>query len=194
MGGGQLFSAMVLRKPADKFLDDLGVAYEDEGNYVVVKHASYFMGTLLSRVLEMPNVKLFNATCVVGVVTNWTLVTLHHDNHSCMDPNTINAPLVISTTGHDGPFGAFCAKRLVSMNAIEKLGGMRALDMNSAKDAIVKGTREVSPGLIMGGMELSELDGANRMGPTFGAMVLSGVKAAEEALKVLDARMAECAE
>ena len=24
-----------------------------------------------------------------------------------MDPNTINAPLVISTTGHDGPFGAF---------------------------------------------------------------------------------------
>ncbi len=54
------------------------------------------------------------------------------------------------------------------MNAVEKLGGMRALDMNSAEDAIVKGTREVVPGLIMGGMELSELDGANRMGPTFG--------------------------
>lgn len=108
--------------------------------------------------------------------------------------STINAPLVISTTGHDGPFGAFCAKRLVSMNAVEKLGGMRALDMNSAEDAIVKGTREVSPGLIMGGMELSELDGANRMGPTFGAMVLSGVKAAEEALKVFEARKAECAE
>jgi len=207
--GGQLFSAMVLRKPADAFLKDIGVPFEDEGNYVVVKHAALFMSTLMSKVLAMPNVKLFNATCVedlitrpsadggvrvVGVVTNWTLVTLHHDNHSCMDPNTINAPLVISTTGHDGPFGAFCAKRLVSMNAIEKLGGMRALDMNSAEDAIVKGTREVSPGLIMGGMELSELDGANRMGPTFGAMVLSGVKAAEEALKVLDARMAECAE
>ena len=80
------------------------------------------------------------------------------------------------------------------MNAIEKLGGMRALDMNSAEDAIVKGTREVSPGLIMGGMELSELDGANRMGPTFGAMVLSGVKAAEEALKIFEMRKAECVE
>ncbi|ETN42425.1 thiazole biosynthetic enzyme, mitochondrial [Cyphellophora europaea CBS 101466] len=205
--GGQLFSAMVLRKPADKFLDDLGVAYEDEGNYVVVKHASYFMGTLLSRVLEMPNVKLFNATCVedlvtrdgptgvrvVGVVTNWTLVTQHHDEHSCMDPNTINAPLVISTTGHDGPFGAFCAKRLASMGAIT-LGGMRPLDMNTAEDAIVKGTREVVPGLIFGGMELSELDGSNRMGPTFGAMVLSGVKAAEEALKVWEQRHEECKE
>ena len=119
-------------------------------------------------------------------------VTLHHDDHSCMDPNTINSPLVISTTGHDGPFGAFSAKRLASMQAIEKLGGMLGLDMNSAEDAIVKNTREIVPGLIMGGMELSELDGANRMGPTFGAMALSGVKAAEEALKVWSLRHEQC--
>lgn len=80
------------------------------------------------------------------------------------------------------------------MNAISKLGGMRALDMNRAEDAIVKGTREVVPGLIIGGMELSELDGANRMGLTFGAMVMSGVKAAEEALVIFETRRAECAE
>jgi thiamine thiazole synthase len=95
---------------------------------------------------------------------------MHHDDQSCMDPNTINAPIIISTTGHDGPFGAFCVKRLVSMQQIEKLGGMRGLDMNTAEDAIVKRTREVVPGLIVGGMELSEVDGANRMGyviPTF---------------------------
>lgn len=79
------------------------------------------------------------------------------------------------------------------MGAI-KLGGMRPLDMNTAEDAIVKNTREVVPGLIFGGMELSELDGANRMGPTFGAMVLSGVKAAEEALKVFEGRKKECME
>lgn len=94
--GGQLFSAMVLRKPAEEFLNDIGVPYEDEGNFVVVKHAALFMSTLMSKVLALPNVKLFNATCVedlitrptadggirvVGVVTNWTLVTLHHDNH-----------------------------------------------------------------------------------------------------------------
>jgi len=201
--GGQLFSAMVMRKPADAFLKDLGVPFEDEGDFVVVKHAALFTSTLLSKVLSFPNIKLFNATAVedlitrqntdgtlriAGVVTNWTLVTMHHDDQSCMDPNTINAPVIISTTGHDGPFGAFCVKRLVSMQQIEKLGGMRGLDMNVAEDAIVKRTREVVPGLIVGGMELSEVDGANRMGPTFGAMALSGVKAAEEALKVFDER------
>ncbi|TQN69436.1 Thiamine thiazole synthase [Colletotrichum shisoi] len=204
--GGQLFSAMVMRKPADVFLDEVGVPYEDEGDFVVVKHAALFTSTVMSRVLQFPNVKLFNATTVedlitrknadgtlrvAGVVTNWTLVSMHHDDQSCMDPNTINAPLVISTTGHDGPFGAFCVKRLVSMKQIEQLGGMRGLDMQAAEDAIVKGTREIVPGLIVGGMELSEVDGANRMGPTFGAMALSGVKAAEEALAIIDARKKE---
>ncbi len=37
--GGQLFSAMIMRKPADAFLNELGVPFEDEGDYVVVKHA-----------------------------------------------------------------------------------------------------------------------------------------------------------
>ncbi|KAJ4124876.1 thiamine metabolism- protein [Fusarium equiseti] len=167
--GGQLFSAMIMRKPADAFLDEVGVPYEDEGNYVVVKHAALFTSTIMSKVLAMPNIKLFNATCVedlitrpsdegvriAGVVTNWTLVSMHHDDH---------------------------------MQRIEKLGGMRGLDMNLAEDAIVKGTREIVPGLIVGGMELSEVDGANRMGPTFGAMALSGLKAAEEALNIFDTR------
>lgn len=45
---------------------------------------------------------------------------------------------------------------------------MRGLDMQSAEDAIVKNTREVAPGLIVGGMELSEIDGANRMGMSHG--------------------------
>lgn len=38
--GGQLFSSMVIRKPAHNFLDEIGVPYEDEGAYVVVKHAA----------------------------------------------------------------------------------------------------------------------------------------------------------
>lgn len=104
--GGQLFSAMVMRKPADAFLTEIGVPFEDEGNFVIVKHAALFTSTILFKVLAMPNIKLFNATTVedlitrrepdgsadvriAGVVTNWTLVSMHHDSQSCMDPNTI---------------------------------------------------------------------------------------------------------
>ncbi|EAU85759.2 thiazole biosynthetic enzyme [Coprinopsis cinerea okayama7 len=199
--GGQLMTPMVIRKPADAFLRELGVPYEDEGNFVVVKHAALFTSTLLSKVLAKPNVVMMNATAVedlivhedfagqqrvAGVVTNWTLVALNHDTQSCMDPNTITAPVIVSATGHDGPMGAFSAKRLVSTGLLKELGNMRGLDMNRAEPAIVNGTREVVPGLILTGMELSEHDGSNRMGPTFGAMIGSGHKAAHEAIRILD--------
>ncbi|EIN12978.1 thiazole biosynthetic enzyme [Punctularia strigosozonata HHB-11173 SS5] len=199
--GGQLMTPMVVRKPADRFLQELGVPFEDEGAFVVVKHAALFTSTILSKVLALPNVVMMNATAVedlivrtdfrgqqrvAGVVTNWTLVALNHDTQSCMDPNTITAPVIISATGHDGPMGAFSAKRLVSAGLLKELGNMRGLDMNRAEPAIVNGTREVTPGLIMTGMELSEHDGSNRMGPTFGAMMASGVKAAKEAIKILE--------
>lgn len=199
--GGQLMTPMVIRKPADAFLQKIGVPYEDEGNFVVVKHAALFTSTVLSKVLALPNVVLMNATAVedliiktdfegrqrvAGVVTNWTLVALNHDTQSCMDPNTITAPIVISATGHDGPMGAFSAKRLVSAGLLAGLGNMRGLDMSRAEPAIVNQTREVAPGLIMAGMELSEHDGSNRMGPTFGAMIGSGVKAAHEAIRTYE--------
>ncbi|THG98817.1 hypothetical protein EW026_g3427 [Hermanssonia centrifuga] len=199
--GGQLMTPMVVRKPADRFLTELGVPFEDEGPFVVVKHAALFTSTILSKVLAMPNVVMMNATAVEdliiredfqgrqrvsGVVTNWTLVALNHDTQSCMDPNVITAPVVVTATGHDGPMGAFSAKRLVSAGLLKELGNMRGLDMNRAEPAIVNGTREVAPGLIMTGMELSEHDGSNRMGPTFGAMMASGIKAAREAMHIFE--------
>lgn len=198
---GQLMSAMVVRKPADKFLRELGVAFEDEGDYVVVKHAALFTSTLMSKVLALPNVKLFNAVSVEdllirndpvrgkrvnGVVTNWALVTLFgHDTQSCMDPNVMEAKCVVSSCGHDGPLGATGAKRLSHLGMVSDLPGMGALDMNMAEDAVVNNTREVVPGMVMCGMEIAEISGCNRMGPTFGAMFISGCKAAHVAAAVV---------
>ncbi|SAM63179.1 probable Thiamin biosynthetic enzyme [Ustilago bromivora] len=198
--GGQLMSGMVIRKPAHNLLVELGVPFDDQGSYVVVKHAALFTSTLMSKLLVMDNVKLFNATCcedliikkdsqgvqrVNGVVTNWTLVTMAHGLQSCMDPQTITAPVVIGACGHDGPFGAFSVKRLSSAGLI-KLGDMRPMDMNHSEGLIVNNTREVFPGLIVSGMELSEHDGHPRMGASFGGMIGSGQKAAYEAIKLFD--------
>ena len=55
--GGQLMSAMVVRKPAHEILEEIGVPFEDEGDFVVVKHAALFTSTILSKVLQFPNVK-----------------------------------------------------------------------------------------------------------------------------------------
>jgi len=186
--GGNLFSAMVIRKPAHEFLDEIGVPYDDKGDYVVVPHAATLTSTLLSKVMLSGRVTLFNATAVedivikegrvAGVVTNWAMVTrFGHDTQSCMDPNVLESKVLVSACGHDGPFGASGVKRLQSLGLVHKLPGMGALDMNTAEDAIVNNTREVVPGMILAGMEVAELDGSPRMGPTFGAMFLSGLKA-----------------
>ncbi|XVE80313.1 hypothetical protein DITRI_Ditri14bG0129700 [Diplodiscus trichospermus] len=193
--GGQLFSAMVVRKPAHRFLDELGIEYDEQDDYVVIKHAALFTSTIMSKLLARPNVKLFNAVAVEdlivkegrvgGVVTNWALVSMNHDTQSCMDPNVMEAKVVVSSCGHDGPFGATGVKRLKSIGMIDSVPGMKALDMNVAEDAIVRLTREIVPGMIVTGMEVSEIDGSPRMGPTFGAMMISGQKAAHLALKSL---------
>lgn len=196
--GGQLFSAMIVRKPAHLFLEEVGVPFDDAGEdstYVVVRHAALFTSTILSKVLARPNVKLFNAVAaedlivregrVSGVVTNWALVAMNHDTQSCMDPNVMESKVVVSSCGHDGPFGATGVKRLRSIGMVDNVPGMKALDMNAAEDQIVKFTREVVPGMIVTGMEVAEIEGCCRMGPTFGAMMMSGVKAAHLAREAL---------
>jgi thiamine thiazole synthase len=109
---------------------------------VVIRHAALFTSTIMSRVLQAPNVKLFNATSaedlivkevdgvqsVAGVVTNWALVTLFgHDTQSCMDPNVMESKVVISCTGHDGPLGASGVKRLQRIGMVGDIPGMSAL-------------------------------------------------------------------
>lgn len=149
------------------------MAYDEQDTYVVVKHAALFTSTIMSKLLARPNVKLFNAVAaedlivkgnrVGGVVTNWALVAQNHHTQSCMDPNVMEAKIVVSSCGHDGPFGATGVKRLKSIGMIDHVPGMKALDMNTAEDAIVRLTREVVPGMIVTGMEVAEIDGAPRM-------------------------------
>ncbi|GJZ99115.1 thiamine thiazole synthase, chloroplastic-like protein [Tanacetum coccineum] len=112
--GGQLFSAMVVSKPAHHFQDELEIEYDEQEDYVVIKHAALFTSTVMSKLLARPNVNLFNAVAaedliiqegrVAGVVTNRALVTMNHDTQSCMDPNVMEAKSngIPTQNGNDG--------------------------------------------------------------------------------------------
>ena len=66
-----------VRKPADKLLDELNVPYEDEGEFVVIKHASLFTSTLLSKVLAVSCFRLLpHALTAVPYVVTSTHVSL----------------------------------------------------------------------------------------------------------------------
>ncbi|KAG6411889.1 hypothetical protein SASPL_124542 [Salvia splendens] len=148
--GGQLFSAIVVRKSAHGFLDELHIAYDEQDDY------------MLFNAVAVEDL-IVKSGRVVVVVTNWAFVSMNHDTQSCMDPNVMKAKVVVSSCGHDGPFGATGVKRLRSIGMINTVPGMKALDMNMAEDAIVRHTREVVPGMIVTGMEVAEIDGAPRM-------------------------------
>ncbi|KAJ1621702.1 Thi4 family-domain-containing protein [Pavlovales sp. CCMP2436] len=58
--GGQLMSAMIVRKPAHLWLDELGIEYEEQ--------TLFFFSSFSFQVLAAPNVKLFNATAVEDLI------------------------------------------------------------------------------------------------------------------------------
>ena len=99
---------------------------------------------------------------------------------TCVDPIAIESKLVVDATGHEACVANSLAKR--NLLKIEGFGGMW---VEKSEDMLVERTGEVHPGLVVTGMAVATVFGIPRMGPTFGGMLLSGKKAAEEAEKLL---------
>ena len=70
-----LRSVLQVRKPAHELLDELNIPYEDEGDMVVIKHASLFTSTLLSKVLAVSH-RVGKIQMVRLVQTAWLAVPL----------------------------------------------------------------------------------------------------------------------
>jgi thiamine thiazole synthase len=86
----------------------------------------------------------------------------------------LETKMVIDATGHE----ACCVKKLEERGLI-KTKGFGAMWVEESEDLVVRHTGEVHPGLIVTGMAVATTYGLPRMGPTFGAMLLSGKRAAE---------------
>ena len=188
--GGYFMNKLTVRAPAQEFLDELGVPYEEARPGLFVADAphlcarliaaSYEAGCKVANLTSLEDVILHEGNRVAGVVINWSAV--HHlpREVSALDPVPLESRVVIDATGHD----AFVAQKLAQRGLLE-IKGEGALWIEKSEDLIVEHTGELYPGLVVSGMAVGAVCGLPRMGPTFGAMLLSGRRAAEVAARLL---------
>lgn len=188
--GGYLMNGVTVREPANEILDEIGVPYRKMGDGLYLADGPHACSKLIAATLDA-GAKVINMTKfddvvlreenrVAGVVVNWTPVSALPRQITCVDPIAIESKLVIDATGHDASVSNSLAKR--NLLKIEGFGGMW---VEKSEDMLVEKTGQVHPGLIVTGMAVATVFGIPRMGPTFGGMLLSGKKAAEEAEKML---------
>ena len=187
--GGYFMNKLTLRSPAQEVFDELGVPYEKYTDGLYVADAPHACSKLIASACDA-GVKFMSLTQledivlregrVGGVVVNWSPIAHLPREIAALDPVPLEAKVVIDATGHD----ASVARKLSERGIIE-IAGEGAMWVDASEDAVVERTGEVYPGLIVCGMAVASVYGLPRMGPTFGAMLLSGRRAGELALDLL---------
>jgi thiamine thiazole synthase len=187
--GGYLMNPVTFRYPANKILDELGIPYKEYRKGLYVAHGPLAASKLASKALEagaraltltvLEDLIVRNGR-VEGVVVNSAPVQGMPRQITCLDPIGLEARVVIDATGHE----AAAVRKLASRGLVRPsvLGPMWA---DVSEDLVVERTGEVFPGLVLAGISVAEYHGLPRMGPTFGAMLLSGEKAAEIAYEIV---------
>jgi thiamine thiazole synthase len=181
--GGFLMNKITVRAPAEKVLDELGIPYKEHSKGLYVADGPHACSKLVASACEA-GAKILNMARlddlvlregrVCGVVVNWTPISALPREITCVDPVALEAKIVIDTTGHDA-----CVVRKLEERGLIKIQGYGAMWVDRSENLVVEHTSEVHPGLIVAGMAVTTTYGLPRMGPTFGAMLLSGKKAAE---------------
>lgn len=188
--GGYLMNTITVRSPGEKLLEELGIPYKSFTKNLFVASGPHACSKLIASACDA-GVKILNLTKfddvilreksrVSGVVVNWTPVSSMPREITCVDPIGLESKLVIDASGHD----AVVVKKLEE-RGILKTSGFGAMWVEKSEDLVVEHSGEAHPGLIVIGMAVSTTYGLPRMGPTFGAMLLSGKRGAEIAYESL---------
>ncbi len=188
--GGYLMNKVTVRHPAERVLDELGIPYQMASEGLFVADGPHACSKLIASACDS-GVKIANMTVledlilkengrVCGAVINWSPISALPKEIACIDPVAIESAIVIDATGHD----AQAVKKLEERGLFKTKGG-GAMWVERSEELIIEHTKEAHPGLIVTGMAVSTTYGLPRMGPTFGAMLLSGEVAADIALEKL---------
>lgn len=192
-GGAMMFNQIVVQEEAMDIVRDFDINYApfEDGLYVMdsvestaslLYHAVH-AGATIFNCYSVEDV-IFKNNVVSGVVVNWTPV-LREGLH--VDPLNILAKCVVDGTGHDSEM-CYTVARKNGIKLDTETGaviGERSLDVVAGEDEVVKGTKEIYPGLYVCGMAASAVSGTPRMGPIFGGMLMSGKKVAEMIIEKL---------
>ncbi len=189
--GGYLMNKVTVREPAQEIFSELGVPFEEVSQGLYVADGPHACSKLIAAACDA-GVKFANMTIfddvvlrennrVAGVVVNWTPVQALPRQISCVDPVALETKMVVDASGHDA-----CVVKKMEERGLAETRGFGAMWVEQSEDLIIEHTGETHPGLVVVGMAVSTTYGLPRMGPTFGAMLLSGKRGAETILSKLE--------
>ncbi len=189
--GGYLMNKVTVRAPGQEVLSELGIPFTEFSPGLYVTDGPHACSKLIAAACDA-GVKFANMTIfddvvlreenrVAGVVINWTPIKALPREITCVDPVALETRIVVDATGHDA-----CVVKQLEERGLVKTQGFGAMWVERSEDLLVEHTGEVHPGLIVIGMSVATTYGLPRMGPTFGAMLLSGRRGAEIIKKTLN--------
>ncbi len=184
--GGYLMTKAAIAAPAHEILVKLGVHCTETKPGLHVVEAGHACSKLIGAAYDA-GVKVQNLTQVVdlvvrrddrveGVVVNWFPVEKMGHDLAHVDPIALESRIVVDATGHD----AVALQMLHRRGLYPAVPGNGAMWVERSEQAVLDRTGEVYPNLWVVGLSVAAAYGSPRMGPAFGAMLLSGIIGAEQ--------------
>lgn len=180
--GGYLMNKATICAPAHEILEELGVPCKRikdcEGMYVVdpphatgaLIAAAYAAGAKVMNLTRVVDLVLRQDGVLEGVVVNNTTAEMAGHDVIHVDPIALESRIVVDATGHDAVVVGLLHKRQL----YRPVPGNGAMWVSRSEEEVVNRTGEVYPNCFVVGLSVAAVHGTPRMGPAFGAMLLSG--------------------